>query len=180
MSRLRRADCRTTRPQPPRYSARAACLSAVRTADYPPARARRETHPASGRCWRPLRRGDRLRRSRNGHAIKGHAPFGLDVQDEHLVRNGAKQQVIRLMRQPHGTAHEPNRRLESTENAGVWQADTVRPIRTGWRAPRRDVVDCRCHPPRHLGSLLDRGARYQAFPPSSVIATSGIPGPMGE
>jgi hypothetical protein len=48
------------------------------------------------------------------------------------VKNGAEQQVIRLMRQLHGGGEslpgierELNRRLVPTKNAGPWQANTV-------------------------------------------------------
>jgi hypothetical protein len=72
---------------------------------------------------------------RNGHAVKGQTPFGWDLRDARFVKNGAEQQVIRLMRQLqtggaslHGIARELNRRLVPTKNAGVWQANTVRTI----------------------------------------------------
>jgi hypothetical protein len=72
---------------------------------------------------------------RNGHHVKGQAPLGWDLHDARFVKNGAKQQVIRLMRQLqgggaslHGIARELNRRLVPTKNAGVWQANTVRNI----------------------------------------------------
>ena len=63
---------------------------------------------------------------RNGHAVKGQVPFGWDLHDARFVKNGAEQQVIRLMRQLQGggeslnsIAHELNCRLVSTKNAGV-------------------------------------------------------------
>ena len=69
---------------------------------------------------------------RNGHAVRGQVPFGWDFQDSRLVKNGAEQQVIRLMRQLqgrgeslNGIARELNRRLVPTKNAGIWQANTV-------------------------------------------------------
>jgi hypothetical protein len=69
---------------------------------------------------------------RNCHAVKGQVPFGWDFQDCRLVKNGAEQQVIRLMRQLQGggeslnaIARELNRRLVPTKNAGIWQANTV-------------------------------------------------------
>jgi len=69
---------------------------------------------------------------RNGHAVKGQVPFGWDFEDCRLVKNGAEQQVIRLMRQLqgggeslNGIARELNRRLVPTKNAGIWQANTV-------------------------------------------------------
>ena len=72
---------------------------------------------------------------RNGHRVKGQAPFGWDLHDARFVKNGAEQQVIRLMRQLQGggdslrgIARELNRRLVPTKNAGVWQANTVRTI----------------------------------------------------
>ena len=72
---------------------------------------------------------------RNGHRVKGQAPFGWDLHDARFVKNGAEQQVIRLMRQLqgggaslHGIARELNRRLVPTKNAGLWQANTVRQI----------------------------------------------------
>jgi hypothetical protein len=72
---------------------------------------------------------------RNGHGVKGQVPFGWDLQDCRLVKNGAEQQVIRLIRQLqgggeslHGIARELNRRLVPTKNAGLWQANTVRLI----------------------------------------------------
>jgi hypothetical protein len=68
---------------------------------------------------------------RNGHAVKGQTPFGWDLHDARFVKNGAEQQVIRLVRQLqgrgeslHGMARELNRRLVPTENAGVWQQPT--------------------------------------------------------
>ena len=69
---------------------------------------------------------------RNGHALRGRVPFGWDIQDARLVKNGAEQQVIRLIRQLQGSgeslnaiAHELNRRLVPTKKAGIWQANTV-------------------------------------------------------
>ena len=69
---------------------------------------------------------------RKGHAVKGQVAFGWDFQESRLVRNGAEQQVIRLMRQLqgggeslNGIARGLNRRLVPTKNAGVWQANTV-------------------------------------------------------
>jgi len=69
---------------------------------------------------------------RNGHVVKGQVPLGWDFQNSRLVKNGAEQQVIRLMRQLHGggeslngIARELNRRLVPTKNAGLWQANTV-------------------------------------------------------
>ena len=69
---------------------------------------------------------------RNGHVVKGQVPFGWDFEDCRLVKNGAEQQVIRLMRQLqgggeslNGIARELNRRLVPTKNAGIWQANTV-------------------------------------------------------
>jgi hypothetical protein len=75
------------------------------------------------------------RGGRNGHAVKGQAPFGWDLHDARFVKNGAERQVIRLMRQLqrrgeslHGIARELNRRLLPTKNAGVRRADAVRLI----------------------------------------------------
>ena len=72
---------------------------------------------------------------RSGHAVKGQVPFGWDFRDSRPVKNAAEQQVIRLMRQLqdggaslHGVAHELNRRLVPTKNAGLWQANSVRTI----------------------------------------------------
>jgi hypothetical protein len=72
---------------------------------------------------------------RNGHAVKGQVPFGWDLHDARFVKNGAEQQIIRLMRQLQGggvslrgIAGELNRRLVPTKNAGMWQANTVRTI----------------------------------------------------
>jgi hypothetical protein len=72
---------------------------------------------------------------RNGRRVKGQAPFGWDLHDARFVKNGAEQQVIRLMRQLqgggtslNGIVRELNRRLVPTENVGVWQANTVRTI----------------------------------------------------
>ena len=72
------------------------------------------------------------RGGRNGHAVKGQAPFGWDLHEARFVKNGAEQQVIRLMRQLQrrgesllGIARELNRRLLPAKNAGMWQANTV-------------------------------------------------------
>ena len=69
---------------------------------------------------------------RNGHAVKGQVPFGWDLHDARLVKNGAEHQVIRLIRRLKGSggslngiARELNRRLVPTKNAGLWQANTV-------------------------------------------------------
>jgi len=82
---------------------------------------------------------------RNGHRVKGQAPFGWDLHDARFVRNTGEQQVIRLMRQLqgggaslHGIARELNRRLVSTKNAGVWQANTVAKILQGQAACQRE------------------------------------------
>ena len=63
---------------------------------------------------------------RNDRVVKGQVPFGWDLQDARFVKNGAEQQVIRLMRQLqtegaslHGIARELNRRLVATKNAGL-------------------------------------------------------------
>jgi hypothetical protein len=72
---------------------------------------------------------------RNGHAVKGQVPFGWELHDARFVKNGAEQQVIRMMRQLlgggeslNGIARELNRRLVPTKNAGIWQASTVAKI----------------------------------------------------
>ena len=72
---------------------------------------------------------------RNGHAAKGQAPLGWDLHDARFVKNGAEQQLIRLVRQLQGggaslrgIARELNRRLVPTKNAGLWQPNTVAKI----------------------------------------------------
>ena len=71
----------------------------------------------------------------NGHAVRGQVRFGRDRRDARLVRNGAEQQAIRLMRLLHdggsslnGMALELNRRLVPTKNAGLWRTHTVAKI----------------------------------------------------
>ena len=70
-------------------------------------------------------------RPHNGHALKGQVPFGWDLGDGRLVKNGGEQQVIRLIRQLHSGGKslrsivgELNRRLVPTKNAGLWQPNT--------------------------------------------------------
>ena len=74
-------------------------------------------------------------RPHNGRALKGRVPFGWDLGDGRLVKNAGEQQVVRLIRQLHAggeslnaIAHELNRRLVPTKNAGLWQANTVAKI----------------------------------------------------
>ena len=74
--------------------------------------------------------------SRNGHrTVKGQIPFGFVAIENRLVKCEEEQQVIGLVRQLRRNglslreiAEELSRRLVSTKNHGIWQANTVRKI----------------------------------------------------
>ncbi len=74
---------------------------------------------------------------RNGDGRKrtGHLPFGFEYVNYRLVKNGAEQAAIRMMRQFRAgglslreIAGKLNLRLIPTKQNGVWQANTVREI----------------------------------------------------
>jgi hypothetical protein len=71
----------------------------------------------------------------NGHAARGQVPFGWSLHDARLVRNGAEQQVIRLIRALQESveslkaiARELNRRLVPAENAGLCAPGALLPL----------------------------------------------------
>jgi predicted DNA-binding protein YlxM (UPF0122 family) len=73
--------------------------------------------------------------NRNGHKRIGPLPFGLDYLNHQLVKNGAEQDAIRMMRQYRAgglslreIAGNLNLKLIPTKQNGVWQANTVRGI----------------------------------------------------
>ena len=62
-------------------------------------------------------------------------PFGFDYLNHQLVKNGAEQAAIRMMRQYRAgglslreIAGNLNLKLIPTKQNGVWQANTVREI----------------------------------------------------
>ena len=78
---------------------------------------------------------DRFGVPRNGnrHKRTGHLPFGFGYHQ--LVKNGAEQAAIRMMRQHRARglslreiAGNLNQRLIPTKQNGIWQANTVRGI----------------------------------------------------
>ena len=80
---------------------------------------------------------DRFGIPRNGNGRKrtGHLPFGFDYLNHQLVKNGAEQAAIRMMRQYRAgglslreIAGNLNLKLIPTKQNGVWQANTVREI----------------------------------------------------
>ena len=73
--------------------------------------------------------------NRNGHKRIGPLRFGFDYLNHQLVKNGAEQAAIRMMRQYRAgglslreIAGSLNLKLISTTQNGVWQANTVREI----------------------------------------------------
>jgi predicted DNA-binding protein YlxM (UPF0122 family) len=73
--------------------------------------------------------------NRNGHKRIGPLPFGFDYLNHQLVKNGAEQAAIRMMRQYRAgglslreIAGSLNVKLIPTKQNGVWQANTVREI----------------------------------------------------
>jgi hypothetical protein len=73
--------------------------------------------------------------NRNGHKRIGPLPFGFDYLNHQLVKNGAEQAAIRMMRQYRAgglslreIAGSLNLKLIPTKHNGVWQANTVRGI----------------------------------------------------
>ena len=67
----------------------------------------------------------------------GPLPFGFDCLNHQLVKNGAEQTTIRMMRQYRAggmslreIAGNLNLKLIPTKQNGVWQANTVRGILT--------------------------------------------------
>ena len=75
--------------------------------------------------------------NRNGHKRIGPLPFGFDYLDHQIVKNGAEQTTIRMMRQYRAggmslreIAGNLNQKLVPTKQNGVWQANTVRGILT--------------------------------------------------
>lgn len=80
---------------------------------------------------------DRYGIARNGNGRKrtGQLPFGFDHLDHQLVKNGAEQAAIRMMRQYRSgglslreIAGNLNLKLIPTKQNGIWQANTVRQI----------------------------------------------------
>ena len=74
-------------------------------------------------------------RNGNGHMRIGPLAFGFDYLNHQLVKNGAEQAVIRMMRQYKAgglslreIAGNLNLKLIPTKQNGVWQANTVRVI----------------------------------------------------
>ncbi len=74
-------------------------------------------------------------RNGNGRERTGQLPFGFDYLDHQLLKNGAEQAAIRMMRQYRAgglslreIAGNLNLKLIPTKQNGVWQANTVRGI----------------------------------------------------
>jgi len=74
-------------------------------------------------------------RNRDGRSRTGHLPFGFDYLNHQLVKNGAEQAAIRMMRQYKAgglslreIAGNLNLKLIPTKQNGVWQANTMREI----------------------------------------------------
>jgi hypothetical protein len=80
---------------------------------------------------------DRFGIPETGHKRIGPLPFGFDYLNHQLVKNGAEQAAIRMMRQYRAggmslreIAGNLNQKLVPTKQNGVWQANTVRGILT--------------------------------------------------
>jgi hypothetical protein len=124
----------------------------------------------------------------NGHKRTGHLPFGFDYINHKLVKNGAEQAAIRIMRQYRAgglslreIAGNLNQKLISTKQNGIWQANTVREIlgscmrllvfrlerATGGVLRESVGADCgRTRPTVHVGALiLEEGQRPAARTP---------------
>jgi len=80
---------------------------------------------------------DRFGIPKNGNrrTHPGQLPFGFDCLNYKLVKNGAEQTTIRMMRQYRAgglslreIAGSLNLKLVPTKNNGVWQANTVRGV----------------------------------------------------
>jgi Recombinase len=76
-----------------------------------------------------------ITQNRNGHKRIGPLCFGFDYLNHQLVKNGAEQAAIRMMRQDRAgglslreIAGNLNLKLIPTKQNGVWQANTVRGI----------------------------------------------------
>ncbi len=78
---------------------------------------------------------DRFAIPRNGNGRKrtGQLPFGFDYLDHQLMKNGAEQAAIRMMRQYRAgglslreIAGNLTLKLIPTKKNGIWQANTVR------------------------------------------------------
>jgi hypothetical protein len=78
---------------------------------------------------------------RNGHAVKGQVPFGWDLHDARLVKNGAEHQVIRLIRRLKGSGRaEPAARAYQERGAVAGEHRGEDPAEAG---PRHGVTRCR-------------------------------------
>jgi hypothetical protein len=78
---------------------------------------------------------DRFGIPRNERKRAGHLAFGFDYLNCQLVKNGAEQAAIRMMRQYRADglslreiAGNLNLKIIPTKQNGVWQANTVREI----------------------------------------------------